>query len=257
MPFSQFRQREIQRKTCLRGFAGRDFILSAVFAAETLKTHETTGYEAGKWYIPIGSFLTKFVYEYEGIAAEPTKVKIYEKLGTNADAVQTLTLTGEEIGGSFTLGYGGQTTENISYAAKGSEVITALAKLSTIATSANIECTNSTKKLGEEALKIKFIGELANAPQPLLVVNYAGLTSKESKGKIVATTTTPGTSAEKIIGVYDGPEFDFWSNEKENQNLDEPIPIYFQGCVFDKSKLPEYTKYGLEAEEALRTCSFV
>ena len=256
MPFSTFRNREIQRKTCLRGFGGRDIIKSAWFAAETLKEHATSGYEAGKYYVPIGSFLTYFVAEYEGIAPEPTKVKIFEKLGTNADAVQKLTLTGEEIGGTFTLAYGGQTTAAIAYNAKGSEIVTALAKLSTIATSENIECTNPTKKLGEEALSFKFIGELANKEQPLLVVNYTGLTSKESKGKIVATTTTPGTTAEKIIGVYDGPEFDFYSNEKENMNLNEPVPIYFQNCSFNIALLPEFTKYGLLAEEALKTCTF-
>ena len=258
MPFNQYRNREIQRSTCLRGFTGRDFILSAVFAAETLKETAGLKYEAGKWYVPIGSFLTYFTAKYEAIEPDPTKVKIYEKLGTNKDAEQKLTLTGEEIGGTFTLSFGGQTTAAIeAKEPKGSKIIEELVKLSTIATSANIESTNPTKKLSEEAIVIKFTGELANKPQPLLVVNYSGMTSKESKGKIVATTATAGTTAEKIIGVYDGPSIDYWGNEAANENLDEPVPIYFQSCTFDKTKLPEYTKYGLEAEEALKTCTFV
>ena len=72
MAFNQFRNREIQRKTCLRGFGGRDFILSAVFASETLKEH-TQNYEAGKFYVPIGSFLTRFVAKYESIEPEDRK----------------------------------------------------------------------------------------------------------------------------------------------------------------------------------------
>lgn len=253
MPFTQFRNREIQRKTCLRGFAGRDSIKSCFFAAETLKENKQ-GYEAGKFFVPIGSFLTKYV---SGANADPTKVKIYEKIGTNANAVQTLTLTGEEIGGTFTLSYGGQTTAAI--AAKeptGTKIVEELVKLSTIATSANIKCTNAAKKLSEEALKFEFVGELGNLPQPLLVVNFSGMTSKESKGKIVATTTTPGTTAEKIMGVYDGPEWDFFGNTELEQNFDEPIPVYFHSCSFNIAYLPEYTKYGLEAEEALKNCTF-
>lgn len=266
MPFYQYRNREIQRKTCLRGFGGREFVLSAVFAAETLKEHTQT-FEAGKFYVPIGSFLTRFTAKYnngkEELGPEPTKVKIYEKAGTNADAVQTLTLAAsKENKGSFTLSFGGQTTAPIKVEEEGekptgAEIVAALVKLSTIATSANIESPNAAKTMKEEAIKIKFIGELGNRPQPLLVVDNSGMESKESKGKITAATTTPGTTAEKIIGVYDGPEWDFWGNEASNENLDQPIPIYFQSCVFNKVLLPEYAKYGVEAEEALKTCSFV
>lgn len=257
MPFGVTRNREIGRKTCLRGFAGREFILSAFFAAETLKEHSTSGYEAGKYYVPIGSFLTKFVAKYESIEPEPTKIKIFENLGTNANAVQTLTETGSPTGGTFTLSYGGVTTKGISYKAKASEIVSALVELSTISSSENIKTTNTeTKTIEEEAIKIEFKGELGNQAQPLLVVNSTGLTGGTTP-KVTPTTTTPGTTKEKIIGVYDGPEFDFWGNTSEELNLDEPVPVYFQGCVFDKGKLPEYTKYGLIAEEALKTCSFI
>jgi hypothetical protein len=256
MPFAQFRNREIQRKTCLRGFGGRDFILSAVFAAETLKEHSTSGYEAGKYYIPIGSFLTKFVSKYESIEPDSTKVKIFENLGTNANAVQTLTETGSPTGGTITISYGGQTTAGISWEATGTKIVEELIKLSTIATSENIKSTNAAKKLTEEAIKIEFIGELGNQAQPLFVINSTGLTGGTTP-KVTPTTTTPGTAKEKIIGVYDGPEWDFWGNEAENQNLDQPIPIYFQNCTFNKLLIPEYNKYGLIAEEALKTCVFI
>jgi hypothetical protein len=258
MPWNQFRNREIQRKTCLRGFAGRDSIKSCFFAAETLKEN-SQNFEAGKWTVPIGSFLTYFVAKSGEIESDPTKVKIFEKLGTNANAVQTLTLTGEEIGGTFTLTYGGQTTAAISAKEPtGTKIIEELVKLSTIATSENIKSTNAAKKLSEEAIKIEFIGELGNQAQPLLVVNNAGVTSKESKGKITATTTTPGTAAEKIMGVYDGPDQDFWGNTagSETENFDEPIPVYFHSCSFNIAFLPEFRKYGLLAEEALKNCTF-
>jgi hypothetical protein len=256
MPWNQFRNREIQRKTCLRGFAGRDSIKSCFFAAETLKEH-SQNFEAGKWTVPVGSFLTYFVAKYEAIEPDPTKVKIFEKAGTNANAKQALTQTGEEIEGTFTLSYGGQTTAAIkAKEVTGTEIIEALIKLSTVATSSNIKSTNAAKKISEEAITIEFVGELSNQAQPLLVVNYAGMKSKESKGKIVATTTTPGTAAEKIMGVYDGPEYDYWGNEAENENLNQAIPVYFHSCSFNIAMLPEYTKYGLLAEETLKNCTF-
>src|ERR1035437_8606942 len=244
MPFNQYRNREIQRASCLRGFGGRDFIRSAVFAAETIKETAGLKFEAGKWNVPIGSFLTLFTAKYEAIEPDPTKVKLYEKLGTNANAKQTLTQTGEEIEGTFTLTYGGQTTAAIkAKEVTGTEIVEALVKLPNV-TSTNIKSTNPTKKISEEAIKFEFIGEQASKPQPLIVVNIAGMKSKESKGTVVMTTATAGTTAEKIIGVYDGPSIDFWGNEAANENLDEPVPVYFQSCTFDIGKLPQYPLYG-------------
>lgn len=254
MPFAQFRNREIRRQTCLRGFTGRDYVASGWFAAETLK-EKTQGYEAGRFTIPIGSFLTKFVTKYESIEPDPTKVKIFEKLGTNTNAKQTLTETGSPTGGTFTATYGGQTA-TIKYNATIVEIAEALAKLSTIATSENISVTSSeSKPINEKAAIIEFKGELGNEAQPLLVINSTGLTGGTTPA-VTATTTTPGTAAEKIIGIYDGPEFDLWGNTAEESNFNEPIPYYFQNCAFDKNRLPEYRKYGLLAEESLKTCTF-
>lgn len=255
MPFNQFRNREIRRNTCIRGFTGREYVRSAWFAAETLK-EKTQGFEAGRFTIPIGSFLTYFVAKYESIEPDPTKVKIYEKLGTNANAVQTLTETGSPTGGTFTVTYGGVTSGAIKYNASITEIATALVAMSTFATSENVEVTSEeSKPINEKAVKVTFKGELGNQSQPLLVVNSAGLTGGASP-KVTPTTTTPGTTAEKIIGVYDGPEWDAWGNTAEETNFNEQIPIYFQNCAFDKNKLPEYKKYGLLAEEALKTCTF-
>lgn len=255
MPWNQFRNREIRRSTCLRGFTGRDYIRSGWFAAETLK-EKTQGFEAGRYTIPIGSFLTNFVSKYESIEPDPTKVKIFEKLGTNANAVQTLTETGSPTGGTFTVSYGGQTTSGIKYNATIAEIATALIGLSTIASSENVEVTSEeSKPINEKAAKITFKGELGNEAQPLVVVNSTGLTGGTTP-KVTPTTTTPGTTAESIIGIYDGPEQDFYGNTAEEVNLNEPIPIYFQNCAFDITKLPEYKKYGLLAKSALTTCTF-
>lgn len=255
MPWNQFRNREIQRKTCLRGFAGRDSIKSCFFAAETLKETKLN-YEAGRYTVPVGSFLTYFVAKYEAIEPDPTKVKIFEKLGTNANAKQTLTETGEPTGGSFTLAYGGQTTGAIKFNATIAEIATALVSLSTIATSENVAVTSvESKPINEKAAVVEFKGELGNEAQPLLVVNNAGLTGGTTP-KVTATTTTPGTAAEKIMGVYDGPEYDYYGNEAGNENLNQAIPVYFHSCSFNKAMLPEYRKYGLLAEESLKNCTF-
>jgi hypothetical protein len=257
MPFAQFRNREIQRKTCLRGFTGREMIKSCFFAAETLK-ERSQNYEAGKFTIVNGSFLTYFVAKYESIEPEPTKVKLFEKLGTNTNAVQTLTETGSPTGGTFTITYGGVTSGNIKYNATITEIAEALTAMSTIASGENIEVTSEeSKPLNEKAAKVKFIGELGNRIQPLFVVNSTGLTGGTTP-KVTPTTTTPGSTAEKIMGVYDGPDFDFWGNTagEEGLNLDEPIPVYFHSCSFNIAQLPEYRKYGLLAEEALKNCTF-
>lgn len=255
MPWNIFRSREIQRNTCIRGFTGRDNIKSCFFAAETLKETKLP-YEAGRFTVPVGSFLTYFVAKYESIEPDPTKVKIFEKLGTNANAVQTLTESGSPTGGTFTLTYGGQTTENVKYNATIAEIATALVKLSTIATSENVEVTSEeSKPINEKAAKVTFKGELGNQAQPLIVVNSTGLTGGTTP-KVTAVTTTPGTAAEKIMGVYDGPEWDFMGNTAEEVNLNEPIPVYYHAVSFDITKLPEYRKYGLLAEESLKNCTF-
>lgn len=236
-----FRSREIARSTCLRGFAGRDSVKSAFFDASTLVANSE-----GRYVVPIGSFLTYST-------TDPTKVKIFEKIGTNANAVQTLTETGEPTGGTFTVTYNGVTSAAIKYNATIAEIASALVAMSTFATSENVEVTSTeSKPINEKAAKITFKGELGNRPQPLVTVNSAGLTGGTTP-KVTPTTTTPGTTAEKIMGVFDGPEKDFWGNTIASN---EPVPVYFHSCSFDISKLPEYRKYGLLAEESLKNSTF-
>lgn len=238
MPFNQTRSREIARATCLRGFSGRDNIMSAVFDSTTLSPDGN-----GRYSVPIGSFLTRST-------TDPTKVKIYAGVGSNVNAVQTVTITGTPTGGTFTLTYAGQTTAPIAYNANAAAVLTALVGLSNIASSSNVATGGGA--LPGSAVTVTFQGELGNSVQPLMTANGAGLTGGTTPAVSVATTT-PGQTAEAIIGVFDGPDKDIFG---ATVSADEPVPVYFQNCVFDITKLPQWTQYGVAAQAALRTCSF-
>lgn len=241
MPFNEIRSREIRRETCLRDFAGRDSIQSGWFDATTLEANSE-----GRYEIPIGSFLT---YSTKN----PTKIKVFENSGTNANAKQTITPTGKIEGGTFTLEYNKEVTEAIKFNATGEEVANALIKLASIASSSNIAVSvGEEKKVNEKATVIEFKGLLGDKAQPLIVINQEKITGAEEP-KLSIATTTAGTTAEKIIGVFDGPERDFFGN---TISADEAIPIYFHACSFDISKLPQWNKYGILAKEALANCNF-
>jgi hypothetical protein len=254
MPVSpQYRSREIARYTCLRAFAGRQSIRSGVFDASTLSQQTinppaqyvtiwgANGIQA--YYVPIGSFLTKST-------TDPTKVKVYAGLGTNTNAQQPITITGTPTGGSFTLSYGGYTTANIAYNAAASAVASALVLLPSIGNSANVAATGGA--LPGTPVVITFQGLLGNQPQALMTANGAGLTGGTTPA-VAVTNTTTGSTAESIIGVFDGPDRDFFGNSISD---DEVIPIYFHSCSFDISKLQNWAAYGAAAEAALTTCTF-
>lgn len=237
MAFNLTRSREVARITCLRGFTGRDNVLSAVFDATTL-----TADGNGRYIVPIGSFITKST-------TDPTKVKIYAGLGANANAVQTVTITGTPTGGTFTLTYAGQVTAPIAFNASAATVLAALIALPNIATASNVATGGGA--LPGAAVTVTFQGELGNQPIPVMTINIAGLTGGAPAGTV--TTTTPGTTAETIIGVFDGPDRDFAANTVA---ANEPTPVYYHSCVFDISKLPQWVQYGLVAQTALKTCQF-
>jgi hypothetical protein len=217
-----YRNREIARKTCLRGFAGRDAIKNAVFDASTL-----TADGNGRYYVPIGSFIT-------ASTTDPTKVKI----------------TGTPTGGTFTLTYNGVTSGAIAYNASAANVLTALVAMSNFGTSSNVSTGGGA--LPGTAVTVTFQGELGNQPQPLMTANGAGLTGGTSPA-VTVTTTTAGTTAEKIIGVFDGPDRDFVG---ATVGADEPVPIYFHSCAFDITMLPGWVQYGATAVAALPNCDF-
>lgn len=238
MPFNLTRTRTISRASCLRAFAGRDSVQSVVFDATTLSADSN-----GRYTIPIGSFLTK------SVANDPTKVKVYQASGTNADAVQTITITGTPTGGTFTLTFNGLMTAPIAYNASAATVQAALVLLSNIFSTANVSCGGGA--LPGTAVTVTFQGLYANQPIPLITA--VGSFTGGSGPAISVATTTPGTTAEAIIGVYDGPDRDFFGN---TTNCDEVIPMYFHACDFDISMLQNWNLYGATAITALANCNF-
>lgn len=76
----------------------------------------------------------------------------------------------EPTEGTFYLGFGSYATTAIKYNALQSEVATALEGLPTIGTGGITVTSTKTKKLGEEAFKFEFAGELKNLAQPLVQV---------------------------------------------------------------------------------------
>lgn len=238
MPFNVKQERQISRATCLRHFAGRDSGKSGVFDASTLSANSE-----GFFNIPIGSFLTS------SVGHDPTKVKIFQALGTNANAVQTLTVTGTPTGGTFKLSYNGLTTAAIKYNATAAEVAAALAALTNIGA---LNVSTSGGALPGATVLIEFKALLGNIPQNLITVSEEAFTGGATP-KAAVTTTTPGTTAEKIIGVFDGPDKDFFGTVEADN---EPIPIYSHACSFDVSKLQNWNLYGTAAIAALPTCEF-
>lgn len=249
-----YRAREIGRYTCIRGFTGRKQIRSGVFDATTLSPVQinppapyATIYNAAgiqAYNVPVGSFLTKST-------TDSTKVKVYQGLGANANDVQTVTITGTPTGGTFTLTFNGQVTANIAFNATAATVAAALAALSSIGSSANVNVTGGPGPGTPWVVTLQ--GSLGNQLQSAMTANGAGLTGGASPAAAV-THTTPGTTAEQIIGVFDGPDRDFFGNA--SIAYDEPVPIYFHSVSFDISKIQNWLAYGTAAQAALTSCSF-
>jgi|SRR5581483_2327021 len=247
-----YRSREVARYTCIRGFTGRQNIRSGVFDATSLSPLTLTpptpyvtiwgaqGITA--YYVPIGSFLTKST-------SDPTKVKVYQGLGANQNDVQTITITGTPTGGTFTLAWNGQVTAPIAYNANAAAVQAALAALSNVG-AGNVAVSGGA--LPGAAVVVTFQGLLGNSVQPVITANGAGLTGGTPAINVVHTT--PGSTAEAIIGVFDGPDRDFFGNA--SIAYDEAVPIYHHAVSFDISKLQNWPQFGAAAEAALPSCTF-
>lgn len=232
------RQREISRDTCILGFTGNMYVKSYVFDATTLSPDGN-----GFYYVTPFSFVTKST-------SDPTKIKIFQNLGSNVDAVQTLTETGSPTGGTFTLTFNGQTTAAIAYDATAAQIASALEALGNIGSSSNITVAGG--PINSANVTVTFKGLLGNQPVPLTTVNDSGLTGGTSPA-VTAATTTAGQAAEAIIGVFDNKGSDFFGNAVAD---DEAVAIYDQFTAFDTSKLNNWMEYGALAIAALPTCTF-
>src|ERR1035438_9089160 len=115
MPYTQTtRSRVLSRDTCILGFTGNARNGSYVWDATTLSPDAN-----GFYYPPPFSFVTP------SVANDPTKIKVFQNLGSNVNAQQTLTETGTPTGGTFTLTFNGQTTSPLAYTASSAAVAAA------------------------------------------------------------------------------------------------------------------------------------
>jgi hypothetical protein len=240
MPTTQVtRQRVLGRDTCILGFSGNALNKSYVFDATTL-TPDVNGF-----YYP-----TPFSFVTPSVTNDPTKIKVYQGLGTNVNAVQTLTETGAPTGGTFTLTFNGQTTAPIPYNATSTQVQNALTALSNVGSSQNVAVAGG--PINTAAVTVSFQGLYAHMPVATMGVNYSLLTGGTAPA-VTDITTTTGQTAESIIGVFDNIAYDLLGNAAYD---DEPMTIYNQYTAFDTTKLSNWYAYGPLAIAALPTCTF-
>lgn len=135
---------------------------------------------AGDW-----PFTTAAPFQYARVSTAPLGVNGYLPVGTKADAIQTVTITGSPAGGTFTLSFGGQTTTGIAYNAAPTAVQSALAALSTIGTG-NVTVTGS----AGGPYTVTFKGALGNRQIPAMTASSSGLTGGTSPTVTVAVVNS-------------------------------------------------------------------
>jgi hypothetical protein len=118
---------------------------------------------------------------------------IYMTTASNANEVQTLTITGTPAGGTFKLKFRGYTTATIAYNAISSAVVTALEALPTIG-AGGVTATGG--PLPGTPVAITFASQLGNQNVPTLVISTPAFTGGTTPVATIAVTT-PG------IGQYE------------------------------------------------------
>lgn len=182
------------------------------------------------------------------------------------DEVQTATITGTPTGGTFKLGYKGQSTADIAFNATGATVQTALRALSRLG--AGVTVTGN----AGGPYTITFTGDkLGKQEQPLLTLAANALTGGTTPTVTIAETTK-GDS--KWAGLYvlqsglplmrsaDGSKVVEWDYgdpadlvgifDGQRELLgpeDYPIiPVYNHGAVFDKAVVKNYAANAADYE---------
>ena len=132
------------------------------------------------------------------VAAEPGV--LWETEGIIPD-VQTLSVSGNPTGGTFTLTFNNQTTTAaaIPFNATSAEVQAALTALSSIG-AGNVVCTGG--PLPSASVTITFAGQLASGPQPLISIGINSLTGGTTPAPAIVHTTT-GTGPNQVLGLQD------------------------------------------------------
>jgi hypothetical protein len=124
----------------------------------------------------------------------PAPTVTHTTIGALTADVQTLSLTGNPTGGTFALGFGGQTTAAIAFNATAAQVQAALTGLTSVGAN-NLACTGG--PLPGSNLPITFGGALAPGPQPLITAAANALTNASSPVPAVAHTT-PGAAVADV-----------------------------------------------------------
>lgn len=116
--------------------------------------------------------------------------------GAGTDEVQTITIGGTPTGGTFKLGFKGQTTAAIEWSATNATLIaniqTALRALATIG-GANVNVAVGTMTAGIGTATVTFVGALGKAAVPTISVVQNALTG--TAPTVSVAETTPGVRA--------------------------------------------------------------
>lgn len=112
----------------------------------------------------------------------------WRALAPLSNEVQSVTVTGDPTGGTYTLTYAGQTTAGIAYNATSTQVRTALQALSTIG-SGNVTCSGGPHP--GSAITVTFTGTLAGTDVAQMTASGTGLTGGTSPD-VTVSTVTPG-----------------------------------------------------------------
>lgn len=129
-----------------------------------------------------------------------------EQYGT--DEVQTITLatTNSDLGGTYTLTFGGQTTSAINYNATAAQVQTALQGLSSIgANNVTVTGTTPTQSAGG-VLTVTFVNALGATNVAQITADGSSLTG--TNASITPATTTPGTAGTHLWYAWDSTQTD-------------------------------------------------
>lgn len=107
------------------------------------------------------------------------------------DEVQTIVLTGTPTGGTFTITFDGEETDDIAFNATAAEVQAALEALPTIG-EGNVTCTGG--PLPGTVVTITFSGQLSGLPVDEITATTTSLTAPDPTVVTIATTV-PGVAA--------------------------------------------------------------
>lgn len=215
--------------------AGLDAIKSVVLDASTVAPDAN-----GDRILKAGTILAKNArnqyQRYQGAGS-----------GSSANEVQTATVTGSPTGGTFTLTFGGETTNPIAYNAAAATVQAELLDFD-VFNPGDLTVTGS----AGGPYTVTFGGDFAATDVDALTASGAGLTGGTTPDVTIATSTA-GTGGQFTIAGILGTDQKFADGTAAS---DKPADMFFHGCVFRADRIVDYGTYGATVRSALNTCKF-